>query len=295
MTQYPEFDELKARYRALIKSFPERVPLDMHAVYRRRMHGYEEWKIEYTAEDPDTMPEPAGRRVPAYILVPAGEPPFPAMICFHQCNLDCALGKEAVAGKVVNRPDQVYGFELVQQGFVVLAPDTMNCGERNVPAIRQDGESIFRSSCSSQLEERMGRPWEDKVMFDGVRAVDLLHSLDFVDIGRIGAIGHSLGSGTTLLAMIADERIQAGIVSGLGEHKGIALIAPRLLMQLQGLHEPNASEMIRRIEDTYEFALKIYREEGAGENLILRTLPCGHYFLTSSSGRHTTGSSSILG
>jgi hypothetical protein len=34
------------------------------------MVGYEEWKIGYTTESPDTMPEPAGSRIPAYLLAP---------------------------------------------------------------------------------------------------------------------------------------------------------------------------------------------------------------------------------
>jgi len=294
MFQDSELEKLNKGYQALIESFPQRVPLDTKIIYRRKMYGYEEWKIEYTAEGEDTMSEPSVRRIPAYLLVPTDyrdeavltgglvqedrQPPFPAMICFHQCNIDCTLGKEAVVGKVINRPDQAYGFELVQQGFVVLAPDTINCGERNIPAIRKEGENISRSSCLSQFQKRIGQPFESKMMFDGTRAVDLLQSLDFVDSDRIGAIGHSLGAGTTLSAMLADSRIKAGIISGGWGGKEIALIAPRLFMGLWGTHDAGPKG-IKGAKGAYEFAQKIYGEKGVPENLILRTPPCGHHFL----------------
>jgi hypothetical protein len=127
---------------------PARPALDVEIVHKRQMFGYEEWKIAYQAYDAATMPFPAGQRIPAYLLIPrakrtlagkthystahAYEPPFPAVVCFHQCCVDCDLGKEAVVGKAVDRPDQAYGLELVRTGFVVLAPDSVWCGERYV-------------------------------------------------------------------------------------------------------------------------------------------------------------------
>jgi dienelactone hydrolase len=205
------------------------------------------------------------------------------MIAFHQCNVDCTFGKEAVVGKVIVRPDQAYGLELAQQGFVVLAPDVVNCGERNIPAIRQEGECLFRSSCSSQFLKHMGRSKEGKVIFDATRAVDVLQSLDFVDPERIGAIGHCSGGTETLLAMVADQRIKAGVASAVHgisvRGRGmIALIAPRFCMGLQGAYE-GSPDNIKEVEDCYRFARGIYEGKGAPENLILRILPCGHHFL----------------
>ena len=106
MNQDSELDKLSKKYQTYVDSFPERVPLDTKIRYKRKMVGYEEWKIEYTAEGTDTMPEPAGNRIPAYLLVPTDyrygtgvpglitkdrKPPFPAMVCFHQCNCDCDM------------------------------------------------------------------------------------------------------------------------------------------------------------------------------------------------------------
>jgi len=289
MSQEFDREEVLKKYQTLIDSFPERVPLDTKIIYKRKMAGYEEWKIEYTAESSDTMPEPSGRRIPAYLLVPDRyKPPFPAMVCFHQCNCDCDIGKEAVVGKMINRPDQAYGFELAQQGFVVIAPDTISCGERHLPWVDVEGrygpginrECLFKAQFvkESKLEKYLGRTWESKVMFDARRAVDLLCSLDFVDQTRIGAIGHSMGSETTLLAMIADQRIKAGVVSGAHTDKSIALIAPRLFVEFQGSCD-GTPDQIKKVENSYEFAKRVYEEKGMPENLILRILPCGHHFL----------------
>lgn len=257
------------------------------------MRGYEEWKIEYTVENSDTMPEPAGRIVAAYLLVPADKrykPPFPAMICYHQCFMDCELGKEAVVGKAVDRPDQAYGYELVQEGFVVLAPDAIGCGERHLPWITppekrcgqmETRECLFKAQFTGDgtLERRLGKNWNAKVVLDGMRAVDLLQSLDFVDPERIGAIGHSLGAGQTAIHMTYDPRVKAGIVSGGGPDEAhiLAGIAPRLFMRLHGLYDQGWKK-VQETEAIHKLAKGFYREKGSEDNLLLWTLPCGHHF-----------------
>ena len=259
---------------------PQSVPLDMRLVYKRNMGGYEEWLIEYTAEGADTWPERAGRKVPAYVLVPEGrsKPPYPAMLCNHQCNVDCHLGKEVVVGKVVDRPDQAFGLELVRQGFVVLAPDGLFCGQRNIPEMRKEGEA---KPCFDDVKRFLHRDWEQKLRDDGIRAVDLLASLDFVDKQRIGVIGHSGGSFGALVTMAADKRIKAGIISGRTrdwDAKRFSPIAPRLLIILNGLLD-GATEDIERTSTGVTEVMSEYREAGAEDNLILRTHKCGHHFI----------------
>jgi dienelactone hydrolase len=261
-------------------------------IQRRRLFGYDEWKIEYQAYDAATMPFPAGQRIPAYLLIPAQkrtltgkthystasvpEPPFPAAICFHQCCVHCDLGKEAVVGKVVDRPDQAYGLELVRSGFVVLAPDSVCCGERNVLPGREDGERIH---CIAGLRDAPRyQPLRDLYRFDGMRAVDLLASLDFVDAGRIAAVGHSGGGSWTAATMAQDPRIKAGITSGwVPTVQQLACIAPRLLIQLLGAYdEPADVEAMKR---NFAAGKQFYEELGVEENLVLRMPPCAHHFL----------------
>ena len=261
----------------------EAPPLDMKILHKRRVntdyYNYEEWKIEYTVETQESIPIPAGQRVSAYLLVPwrqAVKAPFPAMICFHQCNVDCPLGKESVVGKVSYRPDQAYGLELVTEGFVVLAPDSINCGERFIPAIRSEGEG---KQCRDIIGGALGRHKWSKHHLDDIRAVDLLCSLEFVDFERIGVIGHSMGSIDARDVMIYDSRVKACILScSLQPNDFIPLHSPRLHIALQGSLD-GTSEYFERIRASYEHARRFYEADGVPENLILRIHDCGHHFL----------------
>ena len=114
-------------------------------------------------------------------------------------------------GKAFNRPDQAYGYELAREGFVVLAPDSINCGERPILAIRQPGED---KRCFDVIGEQLGRPHWEKETYDALRAVDLLTSLDVVDSNRIGVVGHSMGAGDAYRSLLFDPRVKAGIMSG---------------------------------------------------------------------------------
>jgi dienelactone hydrolase len=262
---------------------------------------YEEWKIEYDVETSETMPVEAGRRVPAYLLIPGDQHsrPLPAMICFHQCAIDCVTGKEAVVGKApsspasvtmsevlriservfVDRIDQAYGLELVHQGFVVLAPDSINCGERNIEAIRQVGQNRV---CWHIIDPHLGKEAQFKRIFDGMRAVDLLQSLDFVDSGKIGAIGHSMGASDVYWLMVFDDRVKAGILSGIGYDKPSArflpLISPRLYVGLRGMFD-GSPEDLRTLHEMHENARPFYESDGAPENFILVTAKAGHRFV----------------
>ena len=145
------------------------------------------------------------------------------------------IAKDAVVGKAVQRPNQAYGYELVIQGFVVLAPDAINCGERNIPEIRHPYEN---KHCHQILNEPLGRPFWFKHAYDGMRAVDVLSALDFVDSERIGVIGHSMGSAQAASTMARDPRVKVGLVTGRVTKKNLLAIAPRYLMTvLQSLEK----------------------------------------------------------
>lgn len=262
--------------------YPVPPPLDVQVLDRNyRSDGdnvYVELKIDYCVETEETMPQLSGRRVPVYLLVPKDErfsPPYPAMVAFHQCNTDCIIAKDAVVGKAVRRPDQAYGYELVIQGFVVLAPDAINCGERNIPAIRQPDEN---KHCHQVLNEPLGRPFWFKHAYDGMRAVDVLSTLDFVDSDRIGVIGHSMGSAQAASTMARDPRVKVGLVTGRVTKKNLLVIAPRYLMTvLQSLEK--SPEMIAQIRGYFEEARsEFYDREGLSDHLSLTVCKCGHSF-----------------
>jgi len=214
--------------------------------------------------------------------------------------VDCVVGKEAVVGKIhwapsvsrspsyepgeralVDRADQAYGYELVHQGFVVLAPDSINCGERNIEPIRIEGEN---RKCWYIIDPHLGKEMQFKHVIDGIRAIDLLHSLDFVDSERIGAVGHSMGSEDVYWLMAFDDRLKAGILSP-GLITGVAgrfmpLLAPRLYIGLWPTFDNVVgSEGEGATQQAYEFARECYRQKGASEYLSIHKLDCGHRFV----------------
>lgn len=105
-------------------------------------------------------------------------------------------------------------------------------------------------------------------------AVDVLATLDYVDRGRIGAIGHSAGGNVLVYFMFMDPRVKAGVsscgfyellddfndrdrsfsnsvfaVPGLARVGGsadyLAHVAPRAVLMMRGLHEMSTEERSR--------------------------------------------------
>jgi|GEM_PF-1931591 len=269
----------------LITQLPRRVDLDLQIQARRKFNGYEEWKISFASEPETGLPDPSLARVGAYLLIPSDElfsPPYPGVVCFHQCGRDCDIGKDAVVGKTVERPDQAYGLELVQQGFVIIAPDSINCGERIISGLRSAGtpsNQWTHAHCWSNLGRYV--PWGSdrwKKAWDGIRSVDCLRSLPFIDKDRIAVAGHSMGSGTALDTLIADSRVLAGILSPGGcTEEGRELAAPRLLIQQQGALDTTPDDL-QNVEEAQNKCKKAYETFGASELVSYQVVPDGHHF-----------------
>lgn len=144
-----------------------------------------------------------GERIPAHLMIPKGLPgPAPAMLCLHQT---VAQGKDEPTG-LSGDPDLFYAHHLAQRGYVVLAPDHLCAGER-----LESGLSAYDTAPFYQKHP----DWSavGKTIWDARRALDYLCSLDEVDPGRIGCIGHSLGGTSTVFAAAFDDRIQAAVCS----------------------------------------------------------------------------------
>lgn len=142
-------------------------------------------------------PEP-GARVPAYLLLPKvalnSTRQFPGVLALHQTH---ALGQKVVVG-LGNSTNDEYGVELVQRGYVVLAPP--------YPLLANYHPDLKKLGYESGTM---------KAIWDNIRGLDLLESLPFVKRGGFGAIGHSLGGHNSIYTAVFDERIKV-IVSSCG-------------------------------------------------------------------------------
>lgn len=168
----------------------------VESVSEERAEGHVRRKIRYVVEGDD------GRggddRVPAWLLLPDPAPVgrAPAMLCLHQTN---AVGKDEPAG-LGGLPDLAYARELVLRGYVCLVPDYPRFGE-----YRWAGELEGTGYASGSM----------KAVWNNVRGVDLLASLEEVDASRVGVIGHSLGGHNAIFTAAFDPRLRA-VVSSCG-------------------------------------------------------------------------------
>ena len=138
-----------------------------------------------------------GDRVPAYLLIPksaliADRRSFPAVLALHQTH---AAGQKVVVG-LGQSPDDEYGVELVERGFVVLAPPYPLWANYQ-PDLKALG-------------------WESgtlKAVWNNIRGLDLLASLPYVRTNGFASIGHSLGGHNGLFTAAFDERIRVVVTS----------------------------------------------------------------------------------
>jgi len=143
-------------------------------------------KLTYHTDSPD-------RVVSAYLFLPhAPGKKLPAVLCLHQT---VAIGKEEPAG-LGDRENLQYALHLARRGYVTLAPDYPSFGEYEYDF----SDPRYRSGTM-------------KAIYDNLRAVDLLQSLEEVDPERIGCIGHSLGGHNTIFTAAFEPRIKAAVSS----------------------------------------------------------------------------------
>lgn len=136
--------------------------------------------------------------VHAYLYLPSGAgsgKKYPAVLALHGTGSE---GKRYVDGEIPGK-DYAYAKELAGRGYVVIAPDYPGMGE----AKDYDFDTDRYESGTM------------KGIFNHIRCVDFLKSLDYVDPERIGVIGHSLGGHNAIFAAAFDKRLKV-VVSSCG-------------------------------------------------------------------------------
>ena len=189
-----------------VQSFPEHNTFLIRDQKERA--GYDEWLIEYTGSEGDT--------IPAYLLIPKGEGPFPGMLVHHQHNSQWHFGKSEVAG-LVGDPLNAFGPALVKNGFVVLAPDSIGFEDR-----RRNQQGIEKNARTDWLQYYNGMAYRlvkgrllmSSVLNDAIIGMNILSNFKKTDEGNMGNVGHSYGGNTSIFHAAVDERIQYVCASG---------------------------------------------------------------------------------
>jgi len=198
--------------------FPPRARVEpqLRIVRRTRIPGGERWLIGY-----QTAPR---ERVSAFLLVPnTGGDRVPAILASHQHNGEFGVGKSETAG-LGGDPEMAYGLELFQRGYVVLCPDHLGFEDRQQKAAQnrfpRAGKSYEHFLFADEILK--GGSLAARYLFDLQQALDVLEQLSFVDAGRLGAIGHSLGGQTAVWLAAMDRRIHVAFSScGFGTLRSI--------------------------------------------------------------------------
>jgi dienelactone hydrolase len=181
---------------------------ETHGVVKE--HDYDRLRITYDSEEHDP--------IPAFLLIPHGTGPFPAVLVHHQHNSQWHLGKSEVCG-LTGDPLQAFGPALARRGFVVLAPDSICFEDRRAqrsgtepdPDTDADWLQHYNALCYRLLR---GDTLMRRVLEDAARGVTLLHAHRAVDRRRIGTLGHSYGGNTVLFHAAVDERLGFACASG---------------------------------------------------------------------------------
>jgi len=197
--------DIRSRLLEILGDFPRARPApDLEYLDEFDCGSYRRIKVRYAVEDED--------RCPAWLLIPRSTTgPAPAVLAHHASTR--GTGKDRVVGLQGRHPgsppesDSSYAVDLVNAGFIVLAPDVWGDGER-IPAtgLCRDTRELYRKHPE----------WSylGKIAWDCMVAVDVLTGLPQVDPARIGMTGHSLGAIATVFTAAFDDRIRVIVANG---------------------------------------------------------------------------------
>ena len=185
---------------------------DMQVIGEERRDGYTARKILFNVN--------AYSRILAYLLVPDGKGPFPAVNMLHDHGGHLFIGKEKmvrpfdVDTAVVNDADrwveklydgQYAGDYFARNGYVVFSADAPMWGERG----REEGvdRSKYDIICGNMM--MLGRDLSAFMTYDDISGTDFLASLPQVDKDRIGCMGCSMGAYRAWMLAALSDKISA--------------------------------------------------------------------------------------
>lgn len=213
-----DFDEWKAAARAKVLECMMAPPMkpadfDMRVTGEERREGYTARRIQFNVN--------AYSRITAYLLIPDGKGPFPAVNMLHDHGGHLYIGKEkmvrpfGVDTAVVNDADRwaerLYGGQyagdyFARHGYVVFSADAPMWGERG----REEGVDRGKYDIISGNMMMLGRDLSAFMTYDDIACTELLATLPEVDGRRIGCMGCSMGAYRAWMLSALSDRIAAG-------------------------------------------------------------------------------------
>lgn len=214
LTNFGEWQD-KARqlvYEAMLVPPTKASNSKLEVIAEQQRNGYKAQKILFNLTDYS--------RVPAYLLIPDGVGPFPAIVMLHDHGAHFTIGKEKVvcpfdvdsliikdSEKWINKcyDNQYPGDYLASHGYAVLAIDALLWGERG----RKEGARYESQQVISCVFEMLGRSWSGFITYEDLYTIDFLSSLDFINSDKIGCMGFSMGAYRSWMLAALSNKIKA--------------------------------------------------------------------------------------
>lgn len=312
-SEIKDFDEWKASARhkvfeCMMTPPPAPESYDMKVIGEERRNGYTARKIEFNLSD--------FYRVRAYLLVPDGRGPFPAVNLLHDHGAHLYIGKEKMIRPfdddtlVINDADrwvaglydgQYFGDYLARNGYVVFSTDAPMWGERG----RAEGVDRSKYDIIAGNMMMYGRDLSAFMTYDDIASTDFLATLPEVDPARIACAGFSMGAYRAwMLSALSDKVSACAAVCwmvttdvqmtwkyGRKESGGFANCIPALRQYLDYPHiasmacpKPtlfiNGREdklfKVPGVEKAFRIMHGVWDSQGAGGNLVTELWPMSH-------------------
>ena len=159
--------------------------------------------------------------VPAYVLIPDGKGPFPAVNCLHDHGAHLFIGKEKMIRPLAcedstvirDAEDWLKGYEgqffgdyLAKNGYVVFSADAPMWGERG----QMEGPNRDRYDMIAGNMMMYGIDLSAWMIYDDIAGTEYLAQMPEVDASRIGCTGWSMGAYRAWMLSALSDRIKAG-------------------------------------------------------------------------------------
>ncbi len=281
---------------------------DVKLIGEEKREGYTARKLEFNLSD--------FYRVRAYVLIPDGEGPFPAVNLLHDHGAHLYIGKEKMirpfdddslvlddADKWVDNlyGGQYFGDYLAKNGYVVFSTDAPMWGERG----RAEGVDRSKYDIIAGNMMMYGRDLSAFMTYDDIASTDFLATLPEVDPKRIGCAGCSMGAYRAWMLSALSDKISACAAVcwmittdvqmtwkyGRKESGGFANCIPALRQYLDYPHIasiacPKPTLFISGTEDklfkvpgvkkAFKIMHEVWDSQNAGENLETELWPIPH-------------------
>ena len=187
---------------------------DVKVLCEEQRDGYKARKIEVRLSRYYT--------VPAYVLIPDGKGPFPAVNVLHDHGAHLFIGKEKMICPLACEDSlvikdakewadnlyegQFFGDFLAKNGYVVFSADAPMWGERG----QMEGPNRDRYDMIAGNMMMYGVDLSAYMTYDDIAGTEYLASMPEVDASRIGCTGCSMGAYRAWMLSALSDRIKVG-------------------------------------------------------------------------------------